>query len=249
LNEITEYPKAIKQRKNHIMTIEIKEIQTLDGKKMRCHVARPTCTPRAAILVVQEIFGVTEYVQWVLQEQFAKAGYLAIAPAFFDRVTGVDQGSANNVLAYDEAGTNQGRGWVDAIGMDDPMRDLRAAQFQIAGNLPTGVVGYCWGGSVAFLASTRLGLPAVSYYGGRTAPYLHEKPQASVMLHFGENDHLITPTIVDATRKALSVSSPTAELFVYPAGHGFNRFGSKDFHADSSALALDRTLKFFSTSL
>jgi carboxymethylenebutenolidase len=231
------------------MTIEIKEVQTLDGKTMRCYVARPSGTPKAAILVVQEIFGITDHIQWVLAEQYAKAGYLAIAPAFFDRITGYGNGAVNNVVAYDEAGTNQGRAWVDAIGMDNPMRDLRAAQVQLAGNLPTGVVGYCWGGSVAFLASTRLGLPAVSYYGGRTAPYLHEKPQAPVMLHFGESDHLITPSVVATTRKALSVSSPTSELFVYPAGHGFNRAGSKDFHTESSHLALDRTLKFFAASL
>jgi carboxymethylenebutenolidase len=231
------------------MTIEIKEVQTLDGKKMRCYVARPTGTPKAAILVVQEIFGITEHIQWVLQEQFAKAGYLSIAPAFFDRVTGYGDGAVNNVAAYDEAGTNQGRAWVDAIGMDNPMRDLRAAQVQVAGNLPTGVVGYCWGGSVAFLASTRLGLPAVSYYGGRTVPYLHEKPQAPVMLHFGQTDHLITPAVVETTRQALSISSPATELFVYPSGHGFNRAGSKDFHAESSAIALDRTLKFFAAAL
>jgi carboxymethylenebutenolidase len=231
------------------MAIQIKEVQTLDGKKMRCFVATPTGTPKAAILVVQEIFGITEHIQWVLQEQFAKAGYLAIAPAFFDRITGFGEGAINNVVAYDEAGTNQGRAWVDAIGMDNPMRDLRAAQQQLTGGLPTGVVGYCWGGSVAFLASTRLGLPAVSYYGGRTVPYLHEKPQAPVMLHFGETDHMITPPIVEATRTSLRASSPGTEVFVYPAGHGFNRFGSKDFHADSSALALERTLKFFSSSL
>jgi carboxymethylenebutenolidase len=231
------------------MTVEIKEVLTLDGKKMRCYVAKPSGIPKGAILVVQEIFGVTDYVKWVLAEQYAKAGYLAIAPTFFDRITGYEDGAVNSVLAYDEAGTNQGRAWVDQLGMDDPMRDLRAAQQQLAGNLPTGVVGYCWGGSVAFLASTRLGLPSVSYYGGRTVPYLHEKPQAPVMLHFGEADHLITPPVVKATRSALRQSSPSTEVFVYPAGHGFNRFNSKDFHAESATLALDRTLKFFAASL
>jgi carboxymethylenebutenolidase len=236
-----------KERKT--MTIEVKEIQTLDGKTIRCHVAKPAGTPKGAILVVQEIFGVTDYVKWVLTEQYAKAGYLAIAPAFFDRLTGYGEGAVNNVVAYDEAGTNQGRAWVDTLGMDNPMRDLRAAQQQLAGNLPAGVVGYCWGGSVAYLASTRLGLPAVSYYGGRTVPYLHEKPQAPVMLHFGELDHLIPPPVVEATRSALRLSSPSTELFVYPAGHGFNRFGSKDFHAESSNIALERTLKFFAASL
>jgi carboxymethylenebutenolidase len=218
-----------KERKT--MAVEIKEVQTLDGKKMRCYVAKPTGTPKGAILVVQEIFGITDYVKWVLVEQYAKAGYLAIAPAFFDRITGYEDGAVNSVLAYDEAGTNQGRTWVDQLGMDSPMRDLRATQQQLAGNLPTGVVGYCWGGSIAFLASTRLGLPSVSYYGGRTVPYLHERPQAPVMLHFGEADHLITPPVVEATRSALGQSSPSTELFVYPAGHGFKRLSCRKRNA------------------
>jgi carboxymethylenebutenolidase len=231
------------------MPVEIQEIDTLDGKKMRCYVARPSSPPKAAVLVVQEIFGITQHIQWVLEEQYAKAGYLAIAPAFFDRVTGYGPNAFSNVAAYDEAGTAQGRAWVDTIGMDNPMRDLRAAQIHIAGNLPTGVVGYCWGGSVAFLASTRLGLPAVSYYGGRTMGFLHEKPQVPVMLHFGEHDHLIPAAAVQSTRSALDQNAPGTPLFVYPAGHGFNRYNEKDFHAPSAELALKRTHEFFSKSL
>jgi carboxymethylenebutenolidase len=231
------------------MPVEIQEVNTLDGKKMRCYVARPSIPPKAAVLVVQEIFGITQHIQWVLEEQYAKAGYLAIAPAFFDRITGYGPNAANNVAGYDEAGTAQGRTWVDAIGMDNPMRDLRAAQNQVAGNLPTGVVGYCWGGSVAFLAATRLGLPSVSYYGGRTLGFLHEKPQAPVMLHFGELDHLIPSATVQQTREALHQTAPRTPVFIYPAGHGFNRYNEKDFHAQSAESALNRTLDFFSTSL
>jgi carboxymethylenebutenolidase len=231
------------------MSLQIHEINSLDGKKIRCHVARPSGAPKGAILVVQEIFGVTEHIRWVLQEQYAKAGYLAIAPAFFDRITGYGKDALNNVLAYDPSGTAQGRGWVDEIGMDNPLRDLRAAHQQLTDGLATGVVGYCWGGSVAFLASTRLGLPAVSYYGGRTTPYLHERPQAPLMLHFGEQDAMITSTIVESTRHALATTAPKATLYSYPAGHGFNRFNEKDFHAPSSEVALSRTLDFFNQSL
>jgi carboxymethylenebutenolidase len=231
------------------MTTSIQEITTLDGKTIRCYVAKPAGKPKAAILVVQEIFGITEHIKWVLTEQYAKAGYLAIAPAFFDRITGFGEGAIANVTAYDEAGTAQGRQWVDAIAMDNPVRDLRAAQRQIAGTLPTGVVGYCWGGSVAFLAATRLGLPSVSYYGGRTVPYLHEKPQAPLMLHFGQTDPLINATAVEATRDALALTAPTAELFTYPAGHGFNRFESKDYNLTCADLALSRSLAFFEAHL
>lgn len=231
------------------MTIQLHEIISLDGKKIRCQVARPSGTPKGAILVVQEIFGVTEHIQWVLEEQYAKAGYLAIAPAFFDRITGYGAEARKNVLAYDPAGTAQGRSWVDELGMDNPMRDLRAAHQQLTGGLATGVVGYCWGGSVAFLASTRLGLAAVSYYGGRTTPYLHERPQSPLMLHFGEQDAMITSTIVESTRQALAITAPKAALYSYPAGHGFNRFNEKDFHAPSAELALNRTLDFFNQSL
>jgi carboxymethylenebutenolidase len=231
------------------MTPTITEISTLDGKTIRCYVAKPVGTPKAAILVVQEIFGITEHIKWVLVEQYAKAGYLAIAPAFFDRITGFGDGAPANVVNYDEAGTSQGRSWVDAIAMDNPSRDLRAAQRQIAGDLPTGVVGYCWGGSVAFLAATRLGLPAVSYYGGRTVPYLHEKPQAPLMLHFGETDPLINAGAVAATRSALATTAPTAEIYTYPAGHGFNRFGSHDYNSPCADVALGRSLAFFERHL
>ena len=229
--------------------IETPTIETLDGKKIRAFVARPTGTPKAAVLVVQEIFGVNPHMQWVIAEQFARAGYLAIAPSFFDRITGFGEGAQSNSLAYTEADTAQGRAWVDVIGMDNPMRDLRAAKDQLAAGLPAGVVGYCWGGSVAFLSATRLGLPAVSYYGGRTVPYLHESPQAPLMLHFGESDHLITPATVAATQAALLRTAPAAQSYVYPAGHGFNRTGSADFHSTSAELALARTLAFFGEHL
>jgi carboxymethylenebutenolidase len=187
------------------------------------------------VVVAQEIFGVNDHVRWVLAEQYARAGYLAVAPAFFDRL------EADAEFGYTPETTARGRALVDALGLDAPLRDIRAAQQQVGAGLPTGVVGYCWGGTVAYLAATRLGLPAVGYYGGRSAPFLHERVQAPLMLHFGERDALIP---MDTVRR-ISTAHPDVPCHVYPAGHGFNRFGHPDWHEDSARTALERTLAFF----
>ena len=210
-------------------------LKAIDGLEVRAFVARPEGDPKGCVVVAQEIFGVNDHIRWVIAEQYARAGYLAVAPAFFDRIeSGVE-------LGYTLEGTARGRALVDALGLDAPLRDIRAAAQQVGQGLPTGVVGYCWGGTVAYLAATRLGLPAVGYYGGRTAPYLHERLQAPAMLHFGEHDKLIT---MDTVRR-ISATHPDLPCHVYPAGHGFNRFGHPDWHADSADTALARTLAFF----
>jgi len=210
-------------------------LKAIDGLEVRAFVARPEGDPKGCVVVAQEIFGVNDHIRWVIAEQYARAGYLAVAPAFFDRIeSGVE-------LGYTPEGTARGRALVDALGLDAPLRDIRAAAQQVGQGLPTGVVGYCWGGTVAYLAATRLGLPAVGYYGGRTAPYLHERLQAPAMLHFGEHDKLIT---MDTVRR-ISAAHPDLPCHVYPAGHGFNRFGHPDWHADSADTALARTLAFF----
>jgi carboxymethylenebutenolidase len=210
-------------------------LHAIDGLEVRAFVARPEGDPKGCVVVAQEIFGVNDHIRWVIAEQYARAGYLAVAPAFFDRIeSGVE-------LGYTPEGTARGRALVDALGLDAPLRDIRAAAQQVGQGLPTGVVGYCWGGTVAYLAATRLGLPAVGYYGGRTAPYLHERLQAPAMLHFGEHDKLIT---MDTVRR-ISATHPDLPCHVYPAGHGFNRFGHPDWHADSADTALARTLAFF----
>ncbi|MCX7228965.1 MAG: dienelactone hydrolase family protein [Burkholderiales bacterium] len=210
-------------------------LQAIDGREVRAFVARPEGDPKGCVVVAQEIFGVNDHIRWVIAEQYARAGYLAVAPAFFDRI------EPDVELGYTPEGTARGRTLVDALGLDAPLRDIRAAALQVGQGLPTGVVGYCWGGTVAYLAATRLGLPAVGYYGGRTAPYLHERLQAPAMLHFGERDKLITMETV----RRISTTHPDMPCHVYPAGHGFNRFGHPDWHADSADTALARTLAFF----
>jgi carboxymethylenebutenolidase len=210
-------------------------LEAIDGARVRAFVARPEGEPRGCVVVAQEIFGVNDHIRWVLAAQYAQAGYLAVAPAFFDRL------EPDVELGYSAETAARGRALVDALGMDAPLRDIRAAQQQIATGLPTGVVGFCWGGTVACLAATRLGLPAVGYYGGRTLPFLHERLQAPAMFHFGERDALIP---MDAVRR-ISAAHAQAACHLYPAGHGFNRHGHPDWHADSAQTALERTLGFF----
>lgn len=195
---------------------------------------------RAGVVVVQEIFGVTAHIRSVVA-QYAQAGFAAIAPCLFDRI------EADVELRCDDAGMARGRDLVATLGMDAALRDVRAAadHLRAAGCSAVGVVGYCWGGAVAFLASTRLGLPAASYYGRLVPQFLHERPQAPLMFHYGEHDALIPPESVAQVARAL----PEVPLYRYPAGHAFNRLGDPHGDAPSAALAFERTVDFLRRAL
>lgn len=106
-------------------------------------------------------------------------------------------------------------------------------------------MGFCWGGTVAYLADTRLGLPAVSYYGGRTVPFLDETPRAPLLLHFGRHDPIIPPDDVERHRERLAA----AELHIYDAGHGFNCDRRPDYDAAAADLAWSRTVRFLREAL
>ena len=193
------------------------------------------------LVVVQEIFGVNEHIRSVV-EGYAAAGYTALAPALFDPV-------ARNVeLGYDEAGFARGRELVGELGADRAVDIVRqAAELLRREGLKVGVVGFCWGGSVALLANTRLGLPGVAYYGARSRPHLGEALRAPMLFHFGQDDGSTPPEYIQAHCDAW----PGAEVHVYPgAGHAFNRdVDPRHFHAPSAALARRRTLAFFESAL
>ena len=214
----------------------------LNTSGMQCigaYLAKPTGATRGGIVVVQEIFGVNAHVRSVA-DGFAALGYTAIAPAFFDHVeTGVE-------LDYGDDGFKRGRELVAQIGFDRAIEDVASAAESIRSAGRTGVVGYCWGGSVALLAATRLALPAVSYYGARNVAFLGETPRAPVQFHFGEKDTSIPPEAVQKHREVY----PDMEVFTYPAGHAFNRdVDPGHYDAPSARLALDRTLAFFNRHL
>jgi carboxymethylenebutenolidase len=202
--------------------------------------AKPHDKPRGAIIVVQEIFGLNPHIRQVA-DRFANYGYLAVAPALFDLV---DRGVE---LGYDEAGVGRGRALAEELGFEGALDGVRGAYDLLEGENRVAVVGYCWGGSVAYLANARIGLPAVSYYGGRTVPLLKERPKAALMLHFGEDDPLITPDDVAKHREALP---DAAEIHVWPgAGHGFNCDQRPDYNEAVAKQALERTLAFLQKNL
>ncbi len=201
--------------------------------------ADPAPAPAGALVVVQEIFGVNAHLRSVV-ERFATHGFVALAPALFDPI------EAGVELAYDADGVAKGRELTAVLGFEAAIGIIDAAAKALRGEgHAVGVVGYCWGGSVAFLANTRLGLPAVSYYGGRSVPFLDEPARAPMLFLFGARDPIIPREAVAAHR----AKQPEAIFHVYPAGHGFNCDQRADFDPDSAALALQRTLAFFSEQL
>lgn len=203
------------------------------------YLAEPVGTPKGGIVVIQEIFGVTQHMRNVA-DRFAAAGYTAIAPAFFDHL------EAWLELDYDDVGTARGRALVAELGLDRPLEDVASAARAIASAGRIGTVGFCWGGTVALLAALQLGLPSVSYYGARNLSLLGRQPKAPLMFHFGDNDASIPPEAVQRHREAL----PEAEIFTYAgAGHAFNRDGDPHYHETSARLAWQRTLGFFDTHL
>ena len=197
----------------------------------------PTAT-RKALIVVQEIFGLNSHIRQVC-ERFARYGYVVVAPALFDSK------HPRTELPYDEAGVARGLEIVEEVGFNGALDGVRAAYDYLEAGHRVGIVGYCWGGSVAFLANTRIGIPAVSYYGGSTVPLLKERPKAPMMFHFGEDDKSIPPEDVQKHYDAL----PNAEYLLWPAGHGFNCDQRDSYNADVAQQALTRTISFFQKHL
>ena len=193
------------------------------------------------LVVLQEIFGVNAHIRSVA-ESYAAAGHVVVAPALFDPV------ERNVELGYDEAGVARGRQLVADLGSDRAVEITRAAAGLLrAEGLKVAVVGFCWGGSMALLANLRLGLPAVSYYGARSGPFLGEPLRAPMLFHFGADDDTTPPQYIQAHREAW----PQAEIHVYPgAGHAFNRdVDPHHFRAGSATLARKRTLAFLQAAV
>jgi carboxymethylenebutenolidase len=212
------------------------ELTAADGHKLAAYRADPTGKPKGAVVVIQEIFGVNSHIKKTA-DSFAAKGYVAIAPALFDRVErGID-------LGYKDADIAAGREIRGKVGSDDrPLADIQAAIAAVRGAGKIATVGYCWGGSLAFLSATRLnGIAcAVGYYGGTIAQNAGEKPKVPTMLHFGDKDQSIPMTDVEKVKQA----RPDTTIYVYPAGHGFNCDERGSYDAASAKRALDRTLSF-----
>jgi carboxymethylenebutenolidase len=212
------------------------DLKASDGHELKAYVAEPAGKPRGAVVVVQEIFGVNSHIRSVA-DGYAADGYLAIAPAMFDRAQrGYDTGYTQPEIA---AGVEI----MKKLDMGNAIKDVQAAIDHVKGAGNVGIVGYCWGGTVAFLAAARAsGLAAaVSYYGGGVPGVADEKPKVPLMFHFGETDQSIP---LDKAKEA-AAKHPDATTHYYPAGHGFNCDQRGSFHEASAKQARERSLEFF----
>jgi carboxymethylenebutenolidase len=216
------------------------QLTAADGKTIGAYRAVPAGRPKGGLVVLQEIFGVNRHMRSVC-DGFAAEGYVAIAPALFDRVRpGIE-------LGYNGADVEIGKTIRAETELDAVLKDVQAAIDAVAPAGKTGIVGYCWGGSLAFLSATRLRgvAAAIGYYGGQIVPFVAEMPKAPVILHFGERDKGIPLSDVDIIRQ----HHPDMSIFVYPADHGFNCDERGSYDKPSAALALERTLRFFAEKL
>ncbi len=208
-----------------------------DGHRLAAYRATPAGTPRGALVVVQEIFGVNSHIKNVT-DKFAADGYVAIAPALFDRV------ARDFETGYAPADIERGRAVRGKLQIEDAVRDVAAAvkEAQKTGQ-KVGVVGYCFGGTMAWLAATRIdGVAAASsYYGGGVADTAGEQPKCPVIFHFGETDASIPKDHWDR----IKAQHPKIPMHIYPAGHGFACDERGSYHEPSARQARERTITFF----
>jgi carboxymethylenebutenolidase len=206
-----------------------------DGFELAAYHAPPRDARRGGLVLVQEIFGVTEHIR-ELCEGFAEDGYEVIAPSLYDRA---EPGFAAD---YGPEGVAKGRKLSAAAPWDQVQGDLQAAIDALAG--PVFVTGYCWGGAAAWLAACRCeGLAAAScFYGRRITELVDETPKVPTILHFGKRDATIPQAKVEEIRER----HPDLPVYLYDAGHGFASDRRADYDADSARLARLRTLALFS---
>jgi carboxymethylenebutenolidase len=213
-----------------------------DGFQLGAYRADPTGAPKGAVVVIQEIFGVNSHIRSVV-DRYASNGYVAIAPALFDRVRpGVELGYTEDDIAV---GIDMARGKTDPAKALD---DIRAAAAAVADTGKVGVVGYCWGGMLTALAAidaSDVFSAAAAYYGGGTPALADRTPVAPMVMHYGEHDHAIPLADVEK----LQAAWPVVTFHIYDAQHGFNCDQRGSYDAASSKLAEERTLAFFGEHL
>jgi carboxymethylenebutenolidase len=216
------------------------ELTSSDGHKLAAYVAQPSGKPRGGVVVIPEIFGVNSHIQQVT-DGYAADGYLAVSPAMFDRV------QRNYDTGYSQPEIQAGVAIMQKLDPKNSMMDVQAAIAE-AGKLSNGgkvgIVGYCFGGTIAWMASARAsGLScSVPYYGGGMHGLINEMPKVPVMCNFGETDQ--SPTLAQAKEIAAKHPEITAHFYA-GAGHGFNCDQRGSWNAEAAKLARSRTVDFF----
>ena len=212
------------------------KLRASDGHELDAYVAMPEGEPVAGLVVVQEIFGINAHIRGVA-DGYAKDGFLAVAPALFDRI------ERNVELSYEGDDMNKARSFIPKLNMDKALLDVEAAMKYAAATTSkkVGVIGYCFGGSIAWLAAARLHpTAAVGYYGGQIAKFAEEGLNCPVMLHFGREDAHIPPADVAKVQDA----HPEVEIYWYNAGHAFNCDARSSYNPEAAKIARERSLQF-----
>lgn len=210
------------------------ELTAADGFVLSGWREAPSSPAKGGIVVIQEIFGVNAHIRSICA-RLAAEGYLAIAPALFDR----QQRGFESGYSPEEVGI--ARGFIGGFDMAKAKMDIAAARDAATAAGGVGIVGFCLGGSLAYAAALDGGwAAAVGFYGGMIAKMADQKPRIPVMLHFGKDDQSIPLADVEA----IMAKRPEVPTYIYPAGHGFNCDARSAYEPQSAALAWSRTLDF-----
>ena len=213
---------------------EIINATASDGHEFDIYLAQSKGSPRGGIVLIQEIFGVNNHIK-IVAERFSSNGYLVGAPSLFDRVQPDIQ------LGYSTEDVIRGKELKDNLGNEKPLTDIIATLNIVRSAGRVAVVGYCWGGTLAWLSACHVDgfNAAISYYGGGIGQLLSIEPKCPSIFHFGEQDHAIPVAEINSLRQA----HPECPIYLYPAGHGFNCEQRDSFHSTSSAIAFERTIQ------
>ena len=214
---------------------KMQTIEASDDHQFNAYGVQASERALANLVVIQEIFGVNKHIRSVA-DGFAADGFNVLAPAIFDRI------QRNVELPYDDEGLGIGRELKAAMELDPVLLDIKACIDNFNNELPTSVIGYCFGGKLAFASSRLTGLHrCIGYYGGAIPELLPQERNCPVQLHFGEMDHSIPTAEIETIRQ----QCPDVDIHVYAnAGHGFNCDQRSQYHADSATLARQRSLSF-----
>ena len=215
------------------------QMKSRDGFEFDAWHVKPTGPRKSGVIVIQEIFGLSDHVK-EMTERFGAAGYEAIAPSMYDRAEPGFTVQAQDVAA----GMARGRELAMGNGPDNALNDMGGVFDVLSKSGKVYVTGYCYGGSMSWLAAARIdGLAAAScYYGGNIPQMIGMKPKCPTICHFGAKDaHIPLVGAVDR----IEAAHPDIPVYIYDAGHGFSRRNSSDYDAAADALAFERTLALF----
>lgn len=207
-------------------------LKAADGFALQGFRARPSQGGKGGLVVLQEIFGLTDQMKGVVRA-YARDGYDAIFPCVFDRV------APNTVIPFNEP--DRGRDLAYGLALDKVVLDVAAAARHVNGKFGVSVLGFCWGGGVLLRAAAELELrSAISFYGTRLPSYLDKPAKCPLQFHFGTTDPNTPPETIEAVRRAF----PSAEIWTYPAGHGFANDARSTYVPEAAETARARALGF-----